>query len=61
MIEFSNRVIAFIEKLLTDENDSGIAQLLTLPGKRPGHLLLAIFDQSDSIALDADAQAMPPA
>jgi hypothetical protein len=46
--------------LLTDENDARAAQLETLPGQWPSHLLLTVFDQSDYIALDADAQAMPP-
>jgi hypothetical protein len=46
--------------LLTDENDARAAQLETLPGQWPSHLLLTVFDQSDYIALDADSQAMPP-
>lgn len=54
------RIEAFVQKLLTDENDARAAQLETLPGQWPSHLLLTVFDQSDYIALDADAQAMPP-
>jgi len=53
------RIETFVQKLLADENDARAAQLETLPGQWPSHLLLTVFDQSDYIPLDADAQAMP--
>lgn len=48
------RVVTFVEQLLADEDDTGIAQFLALSRKRPCHLFLAVFDQGDGIALDAD-------
>ena len=54
------RVEAFIEELLADENDASIAQPLILSKKRPRYGLSTIFNQSDSVALHADAQTMPP-
>lgn len=53
------RVEAFIEELLADENDASIAQPLILSKKRPRYGLSTIFNQSDSVALHADAQTMP--
>lgn len=53
------RVVTFVEQLLADENDTGVAETLSLPGQRFGHLLFAVFDEGDGIAFDAQTKSMP--
>jgi hypothetical protein len=57
----AHRVVTFVEQLLADENDTGVAETLSLPGQRFGHLLFAVFDEGDGIAFDAQTKSMPPA
>lgn len=60
VVNFSHRIETFIQQLLTDQDDTGIAQFQSLPLEGLGHLLLAIFDDGDSIAFNADTKPMPP-
>jgi len=53
------RIVTFVEKLLTDEDDTCAAQLHTLSGQRFGHLLFAVLDERDSVAFEAETQPVP--
>ena len=55
------RVVALVQQLLANEDDAGTAQPEALTVERLGHLLLAVPDERHGVALDADAQPMPPA